>query len=100
MHPVDQPVGFKEDLSIFRDTKRAQLVYMRTAVRRRSERFCRLNEPIEDVVSASSGIVLSDVKVDLFQGDSSWNNQLLQLTVAPAIRGIRASLSARRRRFG
>jgi hypothetical protein len=60
VHPVNQTVGFKENLSILRDAKRAQLVYVSTAVRRRSERFCRPNEPIEDMVSASSGMVLGD----------------------------------------
>jgi len=54
-------------LSILRDTKRAQLVYVGTAVWRRFERFCRLDEPIEDMVSARSRILLSDVEVDLFQ---------------------------------
>jgi len=53
MHPVDQPVGFKEDLSIFRDTKRAQLVYVRAAVRKRFERISRLDESLEDILARS-----------------------------------------------
>ena len=40
---------------------------MGAAVRRRFERTCRLDEPIEDMVSASSGTVLGDVEVDFFQ---------------------------------
>src|SRR5277367_1530316 len=40
---------------------------MGTAVGRCFERFCCLDEPIDDVVGPASRIMLSDVVVDLFQ---------------------------------
>lgn len=67
MYSINQSVGLEEDLSVFRDTERAQFVYVSTPIRRRLECIGCANETIENVLGAGLGIVLSDVIVDLFE---------------------------------